>query len=399
MESIAIIGSGEMAVIIARNAKKMGVITHSFSNNNNDRVVGISDYHHNIDIFAVDEIVQICREIGIKGVLPTTELTVDIAARVAEVLGLPGMPTSISSNVTDKGFVRNKARNVDGLMQPHYLIWTIGDPIPTGLNFPVVVKPTSMGGKRGVMVVPSAQELENALQYAKDNMPASKRQIIIEEYIGDGMECSVESLSYHGSHYVIQVTEKISSGPPHCVELGHIQPARLKDNIRSKIEKVIPMLLEAVGVDNSTSHTEIKVCGDQIYLIELNARSGGDHIAYPLTELSTGYPYIQGAISVAMDCFQAPEKKEMKNGCSGVVFVAQQTKELKSLFDTCDEKAWLYKKNKTTDDLVTIINNQAFDTNYMIFHTNNDIPKEILDALTEMEKRKDCSCYDHNNND
>ena len=31
-----------------------------------------------------------------------------------------------------------------------------------------------------------------------------------------------------------EVTEKITSGPPHCVELAHHQPARLKEIERKK---------------------------------------------------------------------------------------------------------------------------------------------------------------------
>lgn len=71
----------------------------------------------------------------------------------------------------------------------------------------------------------------------------------------------------------------------------------------SKIKTAISKGLTAIGVDNSTCHTEIKIVDDKIFLIEFNARPGGDHIAWPLTELSTGYNIIKGAISIALDDF------------------------------------------------------------------------------------------------
>ena len=43
---------------------------------------------------------------------------------------------------------------------------------------------------------------------------------------------------------------------------------------------------------NGATHTEIKIVNGDIYLIEINARPGGDHIAHPLTMLSTGYDYL-----------------------------------------------------------------------------------------------------------
>lgn len=382
-KSIAIIGSGEMAVIIADEAKRMGISSHSFSNNPTDRVVGHSNKHHNINIFDIDKLVSICRNLGVSGVMPTTELTVSIAAKVADELGLNGMPVDVSLMVTDKGFVRDKALKVSGIRQPTYRIWNVGDALPDVKRYPVIVKPTAMGGKRGVSVVKTKADLRTAIDFSIKNMPASKTKIIIEDYISCGKEYSVESLSFHGSHKVIQVTEKITSGPPHCVELGHMQPAKLLEKIRKKVESAIYELLTAVGVDNTTSHTEIKVVEEDIYLIELNARSGGDHIAYPLTELSTGYPYIQGAIHIAMGDYEEPNTDKFEKNSCGVIFVSKQTAQFKPLFDECEQYSWLYKKNKVSEELKEVVNNQAFDTNYFIYRSDERIPQEIASLLAE----------------
>lgn len=378
---LAIIGSGEMAVIIAENAKKMNIETHSFSNNMNDRVMGYSDCHHNIDIFDINSLVNACRELNVAGVIPTTELTISIAAKVAALLELNGMSVDVAEKVTDKGFVREKIVGNAYIKQPHFVLYERDDEIPKVDKYPVVVKPTAMGGKRGVSVANNQEELKKAIDFAIDNMPNEKRRIIIEGFLKGGKEYSVESLSYHGRHQVIQITEKITSGPPHCVELGHMQPALLSESLKRKIDIAIGELLSIVGIDNTTSHTEIKIIDDEIYLIELNARSGGDHIAYPLTELSTGYPYIQGAIEIAINDHKVPElDKYTKRNC-GVLFVVKQTAFLKQLFDKCEDYSWLYKKNFITEELQEIVHNEAFDTNYMMYLTEEGIPKEIEDSL------------------
>ena len=381
IEKLDIIGSGEMSVIIVENSKKMGIITHTFSNNPKDRAVGYSDYHHNIDIFDIDTIVRICKEIQVGGVIPTTELTISVAAKIADRLNLNGMPVEISQKVTDKGFVREKTKKIDVIKQPSYILYERKNGYPQVKNYPVIVKPTAMGGKRGVSVAFSQEELEKSIQFALDNMPDYSNRIIIESFIEDGTEYSVESLSYHGKHKVIQITQKITSGPPHCVELGHIQPALLNNDMREKIEKAISKLLRVVRVDNTTSHTEIKIIDDDIYLVELNARSGGDHIAYPLTELSTGYPYIQGAIEIAMDTYVEPDLDTYEKKSCGVLFVVKQTGNLKELFEHCEEYPWLYKRNKVTDGLQEIVHNNAFDTNYMMYLTECGIPKEIKELV------------------
>lgn len=387
-KTLAIIGSGEMAVIIAENAQKLGIATHTFSNDIHDRVVGISDEHHCISIFDTDKIIEVCKSIGADGVMPTTELTISVAAEVADALNLKGMAVDVSRKVTDKSYVRNKAAAVEYLKQPKYSIWTVGESFPTIEKYPVIVKPTNMGGKRGISVAYSDKDLSGALMYSQDNMPSTKNQIIIEEFISGGKEYSVEGLSFDGNHDVIQITEKITSGPPHCVELGHLQPAALSKKMREKVVAAVQELLETVGVNNTSSHTEIKIVDNQIYLIELNARFGGDHIAYPLTELSTGYPYIIGAIEGAVGNYKKPNTEGFEKTSCGVIFVADQTRNFKPLFDVCEKYPWLYKKNITTDKLVEIVNNHAFDTNYMIFKSNVGIPVEIKELLNNIGKNE-----------
>ena len=381
-DRLAISGSGEMAVVIAENAKGMQLESHCFSNNINDKAIGIADYFHNISIFDIERIVNVCKELNVKGVVPTTELTIPVAAKIAEKMRLNGMPVWLSEIVTDKAFVREKAKDLTLIRQPWFQVMEVGQKIPSIYSFPVVVKPTSLGGKRGVSVAYSEEELMHAIQYSVDSMPPKKRHIIIEEFVDKGQEYSVESLSFHGKHIVIQVTEKISSGPPHCVELGHIQPANLSKEMREKIEQAIPELLSAVGVDNTTSHTEIKIVNEDIFLIELNARLGGDHISYPLTELSTGYNYIEGSIHIALNDFDVPDKMEFTHNTCGVIFISKQTQQFLKLFNECEKYPWLYKKSKSTDKLVEIVINHSFDTNYMIFNNwDGGIPEEIKELL------------------
>lgn len=83
---LAIIGSGRMAWIVSENAHEMGLETHCFSNVEPDYIHEEVDVFHNISIFEKDSIVKICKSEHITGVIATTELTVAIAAYVAEKL-------------------------------------------------------------------------------------------------------------------------------------------------------------------------------------------------------------------------------------------------------------------------------------------------------------------------
>ena len=373
MDKLAIIGTGYMARIIALRAKEIGVETHCFSIDEHSVAGKVCDCFHNINILDVQTLADKCSEIGVNGVVATTELTIYPAAYVADRLGLNGNAIQVSKEITDKTIIRKKTQNVEGLSQP--LFWTCKgiDDIPNLDKYPVIVKPIAAGGKRGISVVNSPDDMEVAVLEA---LKVSKVEgVLIEEFLSGGREYSVESLAFHGKQYIIQVTQKDSSGPPHCVELGHHQPAELSSEKRKLVEQAVSGALTAAGITNGPCHTEIKIIEDKVYLIEINGRPGGDHIAYPLTELSTGYPYITGIIMASLNKLDVSKLQGFEHNYCGVCFVTTQTAELKSVFDVCEDKTWLYKKNKVSDELKPITHNDGFNTNYFIYYSKDSKPK------------------------
>ena len=365
MDRLAIIGTGYMARIIANRARELGIESHCFSNDANSVAGKVCDYFHNISILDTDALVNECRKIEINGVVATTELTIYPAAVVAHDLGLNGNDLAVSKEITDKTIVREKVKNVNGLFQPKFWICTDEQNLPEVDEYPVIVKPIAAGGKRGITVVENSDDMKNAIKMALD---VSKVEgALIEQYLVGGQEYSVESLSYHGKQHIIQVTQKDSSGPPHCVELGHHQPAALSIEKRLLVEMAVSGALAAAGITNGPCHTEIKIIDGKVYLIEINGRPGGDHIAYPLTELSTGYPYITGIIMAALNKLDESKLDHYENNYAGVYFVTTQTAYLKPIFDHCDSEKWLYKKNKVSDTLMPITHNDGFNTNYFIY--------------------------------
>lgn len=370
-KKLAIIGGGYMARIYSLNAHEMQIETHAFSLKSGVVDDNAFDFIYDINILDKEEVLRKCESIGINGVVATTELTIATAAYVAEKMHLIGIPFDVAEVITDKYRNRKAAKNVNGLNQPKYCeVENAYEIRELDYQYPLVIKPTSKGGKRGVVVVNSIDRVEAAFEYTLQDS-GNALPIIVEEYIPAEMECSVESLSYKGKNYIIQITEKETSGPPHCVELAHHQPANISSSLFKRIETIIDAGLSAIGIENGPCHTEIRINGDDIYLVEFNARPGGDHIAYPLTELSTGYPYIKGAIEIALGEFDIKINEINHNQMhAGVMFVTEQTSELKQVFDKCEQYDWCYIKNEVSKELQSITHNNGFNLNYFIYCSN-----------------------------
>lgn len=367
MKKLAIIGGGRMASIFALNASEMGIETHCFSLESDIVNKNAFDHIHSINILNREDVYNICNEIKVDGVVATTELTIAVAAYVADKMKLNGLPIKVAEVITDKYKNREASKNVIGLYNPKYSeVNSVNDIMKLHFSYPIILKPTSKGGKRGITVVKQESEIEGAFQYAVKES-GGILPLIVEEYIDGGMECSVESLSFEGKNYIIQITEKITSGAPHCVELAHHQPANISLDMKKRVEEVLDNALTAISLTNGACHTEIKIKDNKIYLIEFNARPGGDHIAYPLTELSTGYPYIKGAIEISLGKFKGVDSSQFKNKYAGVLFVTEQTKELVPIFKECESYNWCYKKNFVTEKLQSIVHNDGFNINYFMY--------------------------------
>lgn len=367
MKKLAIIGGGSMACIFAKNASQMNIETHCFSLESGIMDKSAFDYIHPINILNKESVLSVCKKTEINGVVATTELTIATASYVAENMGLKGIPYDTAKVITDKYRNRKATKNVIGLNNPRYAeVYDIDDIKKLKFNFPIILKPISKGGKRGITVVYNENEIQSAFTYAMKET-GNSLPLIVEEYIDGGIECSVESLSFNGKNYIVQVTEKVTSGAPHCVELAHHQPANISPINRAKVEKVLDDGLKAIGLTNGSCHTEIKIKDDKIFLIEFNARPGGDHIAYPLTELSTGYSYIKGAIEISLGEFKGINKSQFRSKHAGILFVTNQTKELYPIFEECERFKWCYKKNFVSNELQSIVHNDGFNINYFIY--------------------------------
>lgn len=376
MKKLAIIGGGVMASYFGEACHRLGYEGHYFSMMDGKVDDGKVDVFHEINIFEKERITKICKELGINGAVATTELSVPITAYVAEELGLHGIPYEVAQVITDKYRNRECIRGLSELLSPKYVEATsIKDIENSDVPYPMILKPINLGGKRGITVVKNPNELSRAFDYAKDSFRKGTTPVVIaEQFLEGGMECSVESLSYNGMHTIIQITQKDSSGAPHCVELGHHQPAPLSKDIWDKVVRGVSSGLSAIGITNGPCHTEIKIINDEVYLIEFNARPGGDHIWWPMVELSTGFDIIAAVAQAATGDLQPINVSSFKHHYSGLYYVIKQTGYLKSIFDSCEIEEWCWEKNFVTDDLPELTHNDMEHTNYIIYSSIDSDP-------------------------
>ena len=193
----------------------------------------------------------------------------------------------------------------------------------------------------------SPEELEEGAEIALNY--SFKHQAIVEEFI-EGREVSVEFISHSGIHYPLTVTDKVTTGAPHFVELAHHQPSNLSSGIYDELYSTSRKALDALGITDGASHTEYRITeSGEIFIIELGARMGGDFIGSDLVRLSTGYDFVKGVIQVALGEFGCPELTEKK--FSGVYFLCKETERLLPFFEDSYKDPSFICKERMSDEL------------------------------------------------
>ena len=147
------------------------------------------------------------------------------------------------------------------------------------------------------MLIENREELERAVRYSSSN--GREGSVIVEEYL-QGSEVSVEVMVIDGEVHILQVTDKLTTGAPHFVEMGHSQPSRLRNEDIKAIRDLAARAVKSVGIDNGPAHVEIMLTDKGPKMIELGARMGGDCITTHLVPLSTGIDMVKATIQIAL---------------------------------------------------------------------------------------------------
>ena len=304
MKNLAIIGASYLQLPLISRAKELGYTTRVFSWAADHEGKQAADYFYPVSVTEKEEILAQCRKIGVAGVCSiASDLAAVTVNYVASGLGLPGNSLDCTLKSTNKRRMREAFRE-NGDPSPESLeVDGETDLSRLALSYPVIVKPTDRSGSRGICKLEGPAGLEAAVRAALAE--SFEKKALIEEF-AEGDEYSVEGISFHGHHQILAVTKKFTTGAPHFVETGHLEPAGLDTETQGRIRRVVLHALDSLGITDSASHSEIKIDGQgNIRIIEIGGRMGGDCIGSHLVRYSTGIDFVRAVIQVA--CGEAPD--------------------------------------------------------------------------------------------
>lgn len=303
-KKLAIIGASYLQVPLIEKAKEMGFETHVFAWKTNDVGENIADVFHPISIIEKEKILNECKKIGICGICSiASDIAVVTVNYVAEKLGLNGNSILSTGKCTNKHLMRKAFEKNEDPSPRSILVDKNTDLSTLKLEYPIIIKPTDRSGSRGIYKLENDRNLKETVKSAME--VGFEKKALIEEYV-EGKEYSVEYISYKGVHTFLALTLKYTTGTPNFIEKGHLQPAPVDKKTLENVRKIIEHALDSLEIKNGASHSEIKIDDkDNIKIIEIGARMGGDCIGSDLVKYSTGYDFVKMVIQVA--CGEKPD--------------------------------------------------------------------------------------------
>jgi biotin carboxylase len=241
-------------------------------------------FHH--EARSVEAIVAALRDKPVDGVLAVADRPTVIAARVAEHLGLPGHPPEAVAAARDKRLTRERLQGA-GLPVPWFVSAPVhADPpsIASTLAYPVVVKPVSLSGSRGVIraddersFVAAFNRLRRLLESSdvRAMRDAASDAVLIEAFV-PGAEYAVEGVLEHGEVRVLALFDKPDPlDGPFFEETIYVTPSRVNDATQAAVAAAVTRAARALGLHHGPIHAECRVNASGVFVLEVAARPIG----------------------------------------------------------------------------------------------------------------------------
>lgn len=287
-----------------------------------------------LDTSNLDKVIERCQELNnkkkIDGVMTFLEYRVPTVASIAQVLNIPGNSVDTASKTRDKFLMRKALAEANVPVPLYKKVGNYGEAKKFALEigFPNVVKPINMAASRNVYRNDTIAQLEEHYMIASKDLPLygikKEEYLLVEEFM-DGQEYSVEGVTFNGNTTIVCITKKIVRGKNTFVEVGHIVPAILDDELQCNIVEVVKSAIKALRVRNSVTHTEVKVTKSGIKIVEIATRLGGDRIP-ELVELALGVDLWTAGISIALG--ERPDITIKKNKGAAIYFITAEIGEI-----------------------------------------------------------------------
>ena len=300
MRKLLVLGAGVYQLPVIQRARQMGLEVVVCSRPGPYPGLEEADRFHPVDTTDRERCLEVAHREKVDGVLsPGSDVAMVTLGTIADALGLPGPSAAAALTASDKGAMKAAfeasgvptpaARLVDSLEHASGVADTIG--------WPLMLKVVDSSGSRGVIRVDDPDALPSAYQSCRAATRA--RHLLVEQHI-EGEEFGAQAFVLDGKLVftmphgdVIRTTSRAS------VPVGHYVPFELTANVERQVHSAVEACVAALGVDNCALNFDFMLRGQELFVLEVGARSGATCLA-EMVSAHYGVDYYEFMIRAAL---------------------------------------------------------------------------------------------------
>lgn len=273
---------------------------------------------------ALQTILNEASERPFAGVIGTDDLTIELAARVAEKLELPHNPPRAVRTASRKDLARDTLAD-QGLPVPKHCRIDLRQPLTPQaehVDFPCVLKPLTLSASRGVIRANDPGQFLRAcarIQRLLETEDVSEPyQLLVEDFI-PGIEVALEGMLTESELTVLSIFDKPDPlDGPYFEETYYITPSRLNATTQASVQEAVSDACRAYGLRDGPIHAECRINDEGVWILEVAPRTIGG-LCGRLLDLGIGHSLEELVLSHAMRRPLAPAIDS--RGGSGVLMI------------------------------------------------------------------------------
>ncbi len=300
--ALVVLGAGLSQRPLIRRAKERGLTTCVVDGRTDRPAAADADTFVHQDFSDVPGTIAALAAAGVEALgmcSMGSEQAVVPGARLAEALGLPGLPVPAALAATDKVVQRGLYRDHGVPSAGFAPARSLADALAAydALGPRVIIKPTDGAAQRGVSDVQSRDEVALAVEHALRESRSG--ELIVEEHLS-GLEYTVNAFVLGGVFHPVSVTlRELAPAPAVGICVAHRHPCGRSDEEIALIVDVVRRAALAIGIDAAPVYAQVRFGADGPRMIECGARLGGGSDAQ-LAQLVVGVDLMETVLDAAL---------------------------------------------------------------------------------------------------
>ena len=304
--TLLVANRGEIAVRIARTARRMGVRVVGVHAGDERPADGIDESHPIASHLDGDAIIAVARRSGATAIHPGYGFLAEnpgFAARVADAgIQWVGPPAAAIAAMGDKAAARRRASELGVPIVPGFDGPEQDDATLRGeadrIGYPLLVKPSAGGGGKGMRVVHERDALADALGGARREASRAfgDDRLILERYLAGSRHVEVQVLfDTHGAG--VHLGERDCSAQRRNQKIVEEAPAPSVDaDLRARMGDAALRVAGGIGYVSAGTVEMLLTDDGEFFFLEMNTRLQVEH---PVTEAVTGRDLVADQLRIA----------------------------------------------------------------------------------------------------